>query len=173
MPPISSADWACRLCPLGLCGTAIPGCAATSHLSQGNPHRQDCLCHWRMSVPLALRFWSLWHSHSWLCCRKPPLSQDEGSLFANRSPRILAAGCLTAKNQNRTGKNACATGGCLCHWLSDFGPCGTAIPGCAAGSHHLARTKARYLQTDPLESSLLGALQQRIKIAQARMPVPL
>ncbi len=69
-------------------------------------------------------FRSLWHSHSWLCCRKPRQAQA-------RLPVPLAL---------------------------RFGFCGTAIPGCAAARHHSARTKTRHLQTDPLESSLLGHL---------------
>src|SRR6266478_3541457 len=163
----------------GFCGTAIPGCAAASH----DKHRQDCLCHWlsdlvfvaqpflavlpqattstgKIACATGSQIWFLWHSHSWLCCRKTSLSQDKDSPFANRSSKIVLLVHLQQANptQASTGKNACATGSQIWFlWHSHsllccrkprqaqarlpvplalrFGVCGTAIPGCAAASH--------------------------------------
>ncbi len=98
----------------GLCGTAIPGCAATSHVRSTQAG---------LPVPLARMYLTL--------------------------------------------AKACATGTQILVFVAQ--PFLAVLP----QATNSAGTKARYLQTDPLESSLLGALRQRIKIAQARMPVPL
>jgi hypothetical protein len=66
------------------------------------------------------RIWSLWHSHSWLCCHGHELSTDESSLLLSCSPGINN----NEARQRSTGRNACATGSRIWSlWHSHSWPC--------------------------------------------------